>query len=238
MIRRVLAANPANFHVAAAALDLWLEVGAPALDPGRMAADAAPLSLLMKADYAQFANETGHPEIAIAILQGADQGAPTPGNSNAKAALAYALGMTGRGSEAMAQLNAILDGAHDPNQPWALLARARLLAAAHNYPDAVRDARLLVANDRNNATAYLALADILRASGSADLGNSALREGLRANPKSVRLAARLAAILSAHGETGQAAQVARDLVRASPVDKRAQHLLQAYGAVSPDLLVT
>jgi predicted Zn-dependent protease len=127
-------------------------------------------------------------------------------------------------------LNAILDDAHDPNQPWALLARARLLAAAHDYVNAVRDARLLVANDPNNATARLALADILQASGSADLSEIALREGLRANPASTRLAARLAAILAAHGQHDQAAQVALDLFRNAAMDQRALTLLQTYNA--------
>jgi Tfp pilus assembly protein PilF len=228
VIRKMMVAYPDKLQVAAAALGVWLAAGPQALDSSRMIADAAPLSIVMKADYAQFANETGHPEIAIAILQGAGQGDPTPENSNAKAALAYALGVTGHRAEAMAQLNAILDDRHDPDQPWALLARARLLAAAHDYEHAIRDARLLVANDRNNATAHLALADILQASGSADLSESALREGLRANPASTRLAARLAATLAARGDKDQAGQVALDLYRTAEMDLRAKALLQTY----------
>lgn len=238
VIQKLMVAHPSDFHVATAVLNVWMKAGPQALDTGRMIADAASLSLLMKADYAQFANETGHPDIAIAILHGADRGKPTPGNSNAKAAYAYAIGITGHWPEAMAQLNAILDSGHDPNQPWALLARARLLAASRNYANAVRDARLLMVNDRANATAYLALADILKASGSADLSISALREGLRAIPDSARLAGRLVATLSANGDIGQAGEVARDLARNAPMDQRAQHMLQTFGAVVPDRAIT
>jgi tetratricopeptide (TPR) repeat protein len=228
IIRKIMANNARDFKVAATALNVWMEEGPQALDPGTMVAEAAPLSVLMKAVYGQFANETGHPDIAKAIVRGADQGEPAPENSNAKAVLAYAIGVTGHMPEAMKQLNAILDGNHDPNQPWALLARARLLAASHDYLNAIRDARLLVANDPGNATAHLALADILQASGSSDLSISALREGLRAIPASTRLAARLAASLSAHGQRDQAVQVARDLARTAPMDQRAKHLLQVY----------
>ena len=233
VIHKTLAVNPLDFHIAASALNVLMKAGPQALDPGKMVADAAGLSLLMKADYAQFANETGHPDIAIAILHGADQGDPTPDNSNAKAALAYAVGMTGDPPAAIARLNLILDGGHDPNQPWALLARARLLAASHDYTNAIRDARLVVANDHDNVTARLALADILRTSGSPDLSVIALREGLRAIPDSTRLAARLAATLSANGDIAQAAGIARDLARTAPMDLRAQQLLRSYGAVLP-----
>lgn len=228
VIRRVMAANPDSLHIADAVLEVWMAAGPTALQTGWMVADAAGLSLLMKADYAQFANETGRPDIAIAILHGADQGEPTTANSNAKAALAYALGLTGHREQAIAQLDAVLDEDHDPNQPWALLTRARLLATSRDYRNAVRDARLLVANDRNNATAQLALVDILRASGAADLSDSALREGLRAIPTSTRLAARLAATLSSHGDRDQAGQVALDLFRAASMDLRARNLLQTY----------
>ncbi len=196
-----------------------------------MIADATRLSLLMKADYAQFANETGHPGIAAAILQGADQGDPDAQNSNAKAALAYAGGITGHLPEALKQLQAILDD--DPDQPWALLAHARLLAASHDYSNAVRDARLLVANDPANATARLALAEILKAGGNADFSDMALREGLRAIPTSTRLAARLAATLAAQGKRDQAAQVAVDLFRTDAMDQRAKTLLQTYAGSVP-----
>ena len=226
LVRTTMAAHPADFHVAAQALVVWMKAGAQALDAATMVAEAANLSPLMKADFAQYANEMGHPELAIAIVHGADQGEPTKDNANAKAALAYAFGLTGHLSQAMTQLNDILDD--DPDQPWALLARARLLARTHDYVNAIRDARLVVVNDPKNATARLALVDILQASGAADLSESALREGSRAIPDDVRLAARLAATLTAHGEAGQAAAVARGLFRAASMDQRAQRLLEQY----------
>lgn len=235
-IHGVLAIHSADFRVAAAALNVWMKAGPQALDTAKMVTEAANLPVSAKACYAQFANEIGRSDIAIAILHGVDRGDPTPDNSNAKAALAYAIGVTGHLSQAMAQLNAILDGAHDPNQPWALLARARLLAASHDYINAVRDARLLVVNDRDNATARLTLVDILRASGSADLSDSALREGLRAIPDSVRLASRLAVVLTAKGNTVGAIEVARNLARVAPMDQRARQLLQTYGGPAVNMV--
>lgn len=233
VIRAAMAAHPSDLQAAAAILNLWQEAGSPAFDPGRIAADAASQSLLMKADYAQFANEMGHPALAIAILQGSAAGEPNAQNANAKAALAYAIGVTGQADQAMPALNAILDDDHDPDQPFALLARARLLAAAHDYRGAVRDARLLVASDGASVTGRLALADILHASGSADLSLSALREGLRAIPGSARLAARLAATLAAQGDRDQAGQVALDLYRIAPMNQRAIDLLHVYGIPVP-----
>jgi len=202
-IRKVMAGNPSHLVIAAEALNVWMKAGARAIDTGRMAADTDRLSILMKADYAQFANEINRPDIAIAILRGVDRTDLAPDNANAKAAFAYAIGVDGHRADGLAQLGAILDA--DPNQPWALLARARLLGAAHDYRNAIRDARLLVANDRDNATAHLALADIMKASGSPDLSESALREGIRAIPGSTRLAARLAEVLAARGQAEQAA---------------------------------
>jgi tetratricopeptide (TPR) repeat protein len=229
VVRKVMTLFPHDLRVAAAALNVWMETGPAALDPARMVAEAAGLSLVMKADFAEFANETGHPDVAIAVLQGADQGEPTLDNSNAKAALAYAVGLKGHTAEAMARLNAILDEAADSNQPFALLARARLLAASHAYENALRDARLLVVNDPKNVSARLALADILQASGQTDLGESALREGIRAIPEDTRIAGRLAAMLAARGDKAQAAAVVRDLIRIVPMDQRANRLAQAYG---------
>lgn len=229
IIEKVMSTNPGKLQVAIAALKVLREAGPQALDTGKMVADAAPLSPLMKADFAQFANETGHPDIAMAILRGADRGDPTPDNSNAKAALAYAIGMKGNIPLALDQLNTILSDDHDPNQPWGLLARARLFVISHDYVNAVRDARLLVTNDPESATARLALADILTASGSTDLSQSALREGLNAIPSSVRIAARLAATLTMHGGEQQATQITRELLRSAPMNLRAMHLAQSYG---------
>ncbi|MDE2302701.1 MAG: hypothetical protein KGK11_09095 [Sphingomonadales bacterium] len=233
--RATMAANPHSFAVAAEALRLWLETGPAALDLSRLPQDAAGLSPLMKADYAQYANEMGRPDLALTVLSGLDRGSDDPETTNARVAYAYALGLTGRRKEAMDRLDRILDSSDgDPDQPWALLARARLFALAHDDQDAIRDARLAVANDPQSAAARLALADILRAAGNPQLGASALREGLRALPTDTRLAARLAALLAAQGEPGQAAEIGREIFRAAPMDMRARQLRDQYAGAAAE----
>lgn len=233
VVREVMQRHPNEINVSASILDVWLKQGPDALTPTQLANQAAGVSLEMKSTYAQFANEAGHPEIAVAILSPIlGDSRPTLENSDAKAALAYGIGLQGHRSDAIGRLDEIL--AFDEAQPRALLARARLLAVGRELTGAITDARRVVSDDPRNVTARLALVDMLFAHGDSDLGESSLREGVRAMPDDPRLAARLAAMYDARGDRARAIDVMRDLARAAPVSLRALRLRKSVDPSAPD----
>lgn len=215
--------HPDSIAVAGRIVDIWLNQGPDALPAAEMQRRAGNVSLEMKSAFARFANETGRPELALAVLP-SDLGGSKPdlANADALAAAAYASGLLGRRSDAMGRLDEIL--ALDEAHPGALLARARLKAIGRDVAGAVNDARRVVTDDPRNVTARLALADFLIMHGDIDLARSELREGVRAMPGEPRLAARLADFLVKQGDRAGALDVARDLVRAAPVSLRALRL--------------
>jgi tetratricopeptide (TPR) repeat protein len=223
VIDKLMRIHPDDLNVAADILDVWLKQGPDALPVQEIGARAAKVSLEMKSAYAQFANETGHPEIAAAILAGnVSDAPPTMENSDAKAALAYAIALQRRRADGIGRLNEILSV--DPAHPRALLARARLLASSGDLKGAISDARRVVSDDQRNVTARLALVDILIENGDADLAESSLREGVRAVPDDPRLASRLITILLGRGDQTRALDALRGLMRAAPVSLRALRL--------------
>jgi len=153
-------------------------------------------------------------------------GEPDAGNSNAKAALAFAVGLKGRVQDALARVENILDV--DPSQPRALLTRARLRAVTRNFEGALSDGRQLVTDDVGNITARLALTDILLVQNQPGLAESNLREALQITPASTRAAARLAKMLVARGKSDEASTVLRDMARAAQISPRAQAVVASF----------
>jgi Tfp pilus assembly protein PilF len=227
VIVQITRKHPHDIGVAEDVLQTWLTQGPDALGLAQISSQAGVASLEIKAIYAQFANELGHPELAKSILHAALQNkAISTESSDAEAALAYADGLMGHRTTAIARLSEILQ--FDQFQPRALLARSRLRMADKDVSGAIEDARSAVAEDPKNASARLALADALFAQGDATLGENALREGARAMPDDVRIAARLANYLVTRGQRDLANEVLRNLMRASPVSLRALRLRQAF----------
>ena len=221
-IARAAAAKPNDIGISATALNLWLKQGPDAIPASRLVADASGASLAMKAAYAQFANETGHPDLAIRILGGVafDSAAMIrPDAAVAAAALAYARGLTGDRAGANALLAGVLQA--DPDQPAALLARGRLRGAAGDRRGAIEDLRNAVAQDGGNVAARLALADLLLANGDGVLAESALHDGMSAAGDDPRLVARLARLQIARGKRDAATAALADFVRANPLSRRA-----------------
>ena len=231
LLRRIMLRHPADIGLASAIVELWLEQGANALSAAQIA-DAQSMPLEMKAAFAQFAAETGRADLTTKMLGSAIAlGEPTPANSDAKAAYAFGVGLSGSGREGLAQLDAILSV--DPRQPRALLARARLRGLMGNAGGALSDARQVVADDPGNMTARIALTDILLQKQEAVLAMGNLREAIRARPETVRPVARLAEILSRSGRRDELVALLQDLIRNAPLNLRARRLLRQYGVSPP-----
>lgn len=228
VIKRVFEARAGDSRTAARILDLWLEQGTDALALDSIAADSSGAPPEIRASYAEYANQLRRPDIALAALGDIGSGAYAAETLNAKAALAHALLLQGKRAEANAIVGRILEA--DPSQPRALLVRSRLAAAAGNREAAISDARKVIADDRENSTARLLLAEILSARGDTGLAFGALREGLQARPKDTRLATRLATMLIQRGQKSEAANVMRDLALAAPVSLRVE---QVRGRICP-----
>lgn len=224
----VLRQNPKNIALASQILEMWLDEGRDALSTKQILLGGQEDSLEIRATFAQFANETGQPDLALRVLGTAvPKGAPDAGNSNAKAAMAFAIGLNGAVQDALGRLEDILDV--DATQPRALLARARFRAATKNYRGALSDARQLVTDDIGNITARLALTDILLEQNQPDLAESNLREALGVVPYSTRAAARLAKLLIERNDQREAAStVLRDMARAARISPRADAVVASF----------
>lgn len=209
--RRIARLRPDDIGLASTILSLWLK-HPDTVPVDAIARDAAGLPSVMRAAYAQYANEIQRPDIAVAVLgPSTTTGAPQPGNSDAKAAYAYAIGMQGQVAAALAQLNAILK--IDPTQPRALIARARLNT---DLGAAVEDARRVVSDDPDNVTARLVLAALFLKQNDAVLAESTLRAGANAANGDPRAVARLVQLLQAQGRTDSARTAITDFRRANP----------------------
>lgn len=231
VLRRIMLRHSTDIGLASSVVELWLEQGGDALTVAQILSGKS-LPIEMQAAFAQFANETGRPQLAVAILGDAVvAGDPTPENSDAKSAFAFASGLNGNRRNGLAQLEKIL--AVDQRQPRALLARARLRAIAGNTVGALSDARQVVADDPRNITARIALSDILLQQKDMVLATSNLREAIRARPDAVRPVASLAALLARSGRGIEVRSLLQDLARAAPLNLRAQRLLKLYNVTPP-----
>lgn len=231
VLRGIMARRSSDIGLAASVVELWLDEGADALAPAHFA-DANSLSLEMQAAFAQFANETARPKLALEVLGDAALGGdPTSANSDAKSAFAYAVGIGGNNRDGLAQLEKILEV--DPRQPRALLARARLKAVAGDIDGAVSDARQVTADDPANITARIALSEILLRQNETLLATTNLREAIRAQPDAIRPVATLAKLLNRAGRAAEVRSLLQDLARAAPLNLRAKRLLKLYNVPPP-----
>lgn len=217
--RRQMTARPTDIGLAAAILNLWLKYSntVPIDQVGR---DAAGLSPVMRAAYAQYASEQRRPDLALTILGPAVlEGEPNQANSDAKAAYAYAIGLRGDRDTASKQLDAILKV--DPTQPRALVARARL---STDVSSAVQDARRVVTDDASNMVARLTLANLLMRENDSVLAESTLRAGLKGNNGDTRALVPLLRMLRAQGRQESANTVLTDFSRDYPFSLHAARL--------------
>jgi len=234
VVLAIMHRRQADFELANAVVELWLDQGADAVSPHDVLA-AASLPLEMRAAFAQYANLTGHPDLAVTVLGDAINAAePSSTNSDAKAASALATGLLGHSREALSQVQQVLDV--DPAQPRALLVRARLRALTGNTDGALSDARQVVAGDARNVTARLLASDILLNRHETVLAEANLREAIRARPEAVRPVVRLAGLLMQAGRRVEVESILRDLARAAPTDQRMLALLAQYNVVPPRTL--
>ena len=226
VVEQLMKKRSDDIGLSSTVVELWLDAGPDSLSPAQiMSGKAMPIA--MKAAYARYANERHRPDLAVALLQNTVAGhTPSATNSDALASLAYAWGLQGRSGEARKLLEDVL--AADDGQPVALLTRARLRLADDDLPNALADARKAVANNPLSQTARLVLCTILLRQKENRLAESALREGLRAIPEGIRLAALLASILAQSGRQSEAQSVVREFARATPVSPRARQLLSQY----------
>lgn len=222
MIVEAAKLRPNDVSLAGMALDLWLEEGAAALVMETLPAQATDAPPELRAAYAQYANELGRPDLALAILgdlRGVGFGVD---KLNLQAAYAEALARSGRGAQARGVIAQLLEA--DANHPRGLIARARTLAAARDWTGAIADLRQVVADDPANVTARGLLANAFFARDDATLAFSALREGVKAAPESARMAALLAGALLANRRRAEAAQALIDAARAAPLSLRIARL--------------
>ena len=217
--KRILALRPNNISVAHGILDLWVAHGTQAIPLTALVADAANGSLQIKATYAQYATEIGHPDLALKILvQAAERDPATAVNADAKAARAHARVLLGAIVQAKAEIAAVL--AADDNHPGALVARGLLRANAGDQRGAIEDLRHALAGNPDNATARRMLADLQVAQGQAVLATATLQGGLNDPGADPRIAARLAKLLRGLGRNDEAAEVLKSYTNDNPFAKK------------------
>ena len=226
VVEQLMKRRAHDTSLSSAIVELWLDAGAHALSPAQIL-NGKSFSVEMKAAFARYANETGQPDLAIALLK--DDRAlttPSPASGDALASLGYALSLRGKQADARKILQDVLQ--RDAGQPLALLSRARLRLGQGDLPGALADSRKVVADNPLNPTARLLLSTILLRQREDILAENSLREGLRANPEGIRLATQLASILAHSGRQSEAQSVVRDFGRAAPISPRALQLMSQY----------
>lgn len=225
VLRQLATKRPDDIAAATGMLNLWLAAGPDAMTPDQIIADAGQASLEVKAAYAQYANEAGHPDVALKVLGDMTGRGYGPDTLNAWAAYATAIGDQGNMKGAAAVLEQIL--AADENHPRALIARSRLRFAGGDVTAAISDARRVVSDDATNATARLLLARYFTARKDTVLAQSTLRQGVLADPVNTRVIAALVQYLLERGQKDQAANVLTELANAATVSPRAKRLSAA-----------
>lgn len=141
-------------------------------------------------------------------------GAMTQDDTDREGVLALAEALTGQGASATARAQATLK--LDENDPFALMALARLALARGDSNEALRNARVVLRDNPRLTMAYRLLADVYMRRDEQQLADRALDEGAQANPDSAEYLALNLPRLVAQGDTDQAMELARDFTIRNP----------------------
>lgn len=207
MLARLTRSHPGDAALQQRIVDIWTEVGSAAVDVERVrrfvAADGDDQ---MKVALGHLLlDQKRHAEAEAVLRPFVDQDAITAANVEADVLYAGALAGLGRGVQATALVDRILE--FDEGNPRALLMRVRVLVARGDLPGALRYAQLLVRDNPRFADGRVALAGIYFRRREPILADNAYAQAMNALPDdSMMLAAYVRYLL----DTGRASK-ARDV---------------------------
>jgi cellulose synthase operon protein C len=140
------------------------------------------------------------------------------GNGDVTLRLAAVEHRTGKRSDATRRIDALLK--RNPANMRAVLLKAQFLSAAHQWGEALRFARIAVAQS-GSSEARATLGRALFGSGDSEGAFKELVEAFRLNPESTELPIELTRLSLALGRNQQGLQYARDAVRKNPGHREA-----------------
>jgi tetratricopeptide (TPR) repeat protein len=197
------------------AIAVWMESGAA---PAAVIASVASLPHDvpgLRLALAQYLLARGMGTEALAQLK--DVGPPanaTADDASRQGTLALAEAMTGQQQSAAARAAATLK--LDDNEPFALMALARLALARGDTNQALRDARVVLRDNPRLTMAYRLLAEVYVKRDEQQLADRTMDDGAAANPDSGEYLAFNIPRLIAQGDVDQAMDLSRDFTIRNP----------------------
>ena len=209
MLARLTRSHPGDAALQQRIVDIWTDVGSAAVDVDRVrrfvSADGDEQMKVALGHLLLDQNRYADAEVTLRPF--VDQDAITAANVEADVLYAGALAGLGRGVQATALVDRILD--FDEGNPRALLMRVRVLVARGDLPEALRYAQLLVRDNPGIAEGRVALARIYVRRKEPVLAANAFAQAMNALPDD---SAMLAAYVRYLVETGRASN-ARDVAK-------------------------
>jgi Tfp pilus assembly protein PilF len=163
--------------------DYWRDSLPPSAAKARIAHTAAGSPAGVKTALADLLIDMGDADDAIELLRSLAPAEITAANIDSQTHFARALLTAGRLPEAQRKIDDTL--AFDPNNPEALLLRARVKLARRDFMGAATDAQLVANDDDSNEEAALLLADIYAKRGDQVLAGGAYGNARQKFPDSM-----------------------------------------------------
>ena len=182
VLAALMQAHPGSTAIVQAVIDYRRATLPPAQAREAVAALAARARPPIVALIANALTDMGAPAQALALVGTHGGGIVEAGTVDAAIATARALAASGQAGPARARLDAVL--AFDEGNVAALVARARLRMAAHDFAGALADAQLAQASDGTSQPAALLVAQVQAAAGDRVLAQQAFAQAVRTLPDS------------------------------------------------------
>jgi tetratricopeptide (TPR) repeat protein len=198
-----------------ALIAMWFDTGTT---PQQLSADLALRSRAwLQLAFAEYCLRAGLPRLALERLKGEAKRTPNANTVDHHAVLTLAeLALNDRqGARNRAQMLLELD----PRQPSALIARGRLALAQRQFDSALRDARMVIADNPSLGQGYSLLADIYKARGESVMADKAVIDASSANADSVEQLQYYAYYFQRRAKMEQVLELVRDFTARNPVSK-------------------
>lgn len=199
-----------------AVVRMWMDGAVPA---GELARDRAiQMRPWLRLAFAEFSLREGSPELALQVLHDELAAPATIENLDHQGTLASALLASGRRAEASARARAVLS--IDPRQPAALVVRGKLALDRGDRASALRDARVVVADNPSLVAGYALLADTYRATGDMLLAEASISDLSNEASDSVDQLKYSILFFSGRSKLEQAASIAREFTSRNPLSRQ------------------
>lgn len=219
MLARLTRRHPGDTELEQHIVDIWTDTGSSGVDVDRVrrfvaAYGARPMKIALGH---LLVDQKRYAEAEAVLRPFVDKGDITAANVEADVRYAGALAGLGRGAEAQALIDRILE--FDSNNPRALLMRVKISTARGDLAQALRDAQLLVRDNPDMAEGRIALAQIYVRRKEQILADDAYARAMVELPDDSAMLAAFIAYEREHGRGTMALDAANRFTRENPLSR-------------------